>query len=281
MIVNTGLYKFALEVCPAHIKPVVAAIYGDAADDGAPVDYVIALKEDSLVRTMIRPQVTFYCDIHSPFKALPLSQTYALLEWGMNWCIAAHDFSRLIIHAAVLVKNNKAIIFPAAPGSGKSTLSAYLCLSGWTLYSDEMAIIDLHSGQVQPMFRPVCLKNDSITIIKSLYPDVLMTPVCRDTQKGDVAHLQGISWLNYKKLVAVDIAGVVFPKYQADSKLTIYAYNQLQAFESLSKNAFNYNVLGAEAFNLISKISQNAALFELQYCELSKVEAFLTEEIIK
>mgnify|MGYP006100004527 FL=1 len=281
MFVNTGLYHFSLDSYPSRLSPIISNIYGDATDQDRPVDFAISLCRDSLVRRFLKPQITFYSDIHAPFKPLPLSQAYALLEWGMNWCIAAHDFSRLIVHAAVLVKNNQAIIFPASPGSGKSTLTAYLSLNGWTLYSDEMAIIDLENQKVSPLYRPVCLKNDSISIIKTLHPEAQMTPVCKDTQKGDVSHLKCIDWLSYTKLEPVDIVGIVFPKYKKETDLAIYTCNQLQAFEAMSTHAFNYTVLGQEAFGVVGKLTQKSSLFEVEYNSLPELAEFLAEDVIR
>lgn len=281
MLVNTGLYNFSLDSWPSRLSSIISSIYGDATVQDRPIDFAISLRSDSIVRRILKPQITFYSDIHAPFKPLPLSQAYALLEWGMNWCIAAHDFSRLIVHAAVLVKNNQAIIFPASPGSGKSTLTAYLCLNGWTLYSDEMAVIDLKNQKVSPLYRPVCLKNDSISIIKTLHPEAQMTPVCKDTQKGDVSHLKGINWQRYKTLEPVDIVGIVFPKYKKEINLTIYTCNQLQAFEALSKHAFNYTVLGKEAFEVVGKLTQKASLFEVEYNSLPELAEFLAEDVIR
>jgi HprK-related kinase A len=281
VIVNTGLYSFELGTFPNHLESVISTVYQDAEQSDVPIDFSISLRSDSIVRRVIKPQITFYCDVHAPFKPLPSSQAYALLEWGMNWCVAAHDFSRLIVHAAVLVKNDQAIIFPAAPGSGKSTLTAYLSLNGWTLYSDEMAIIDLDKQTVSPLYRPVCLKNDSISIIQSLHPDAIMTPVCKDTQKGDVSHLKGIDWQSYQQLKPVDIVGIVFPKYKKEVDLTIYTCNQLQAFESLSKHAFNYTVLGQRAFETVSQLTKDATLFEVEYNSLPELAAFLSEDVIR
>jgi len=79
-----------------------------------------------MLRRVIKPHVMFEVNQYKPFMPLPAEHAFALLEWGMNWCIAAHEFTRLILHSAVLVKNNKAIVFPAMPGSGKSTLTAFL-----------------------------------------------------------------------------------------------------------------------------------------------------------
>lgn len=281
MFINTGLYSFTVSSNFHTLLPPVNTIYSDAPNSPGPVDFSVHLNSPSFIRKYIRPQVSFYCDQFTPFKPLGAEQAYALLEWGMNWCISNHEFTRLIIHSAVLVKNGKAIIFPAEPGSGKSTLSAYLALSGWSLYSDELAIIEMDSAKVNPLFRPVCLKNDSIDLVKKWFPQSIFTEICRDTQKGDVAHLKASTWTQYQHRKAVDIVGVVFPKYIKNKELTIYQLSQIDAFETLSKNAFNYGVLGKPGFETVERIIKSAALFEIEYESLADVETFLLEEIIK
>lgn len=281
MFINTGLYSFQLDSSLRFLIPPITTIYSDAVTPDSPADFLIRIESPSLIRQFVRPQVSFYCDQHTPFKPLNAKQAYALLEWGMNWCIATHDFTRLIIHSAVLVKDGKAIIFPAAPGSGKSTLTAFLALSGWSLYSDEMAIIELDSGKVNPLFRPVCLKNDSIDLVKHWFPHSVFTDVCRDTQKGDVAHLKVSKWHEYQQFKPVDIVAIVFPKYVKDKNLTIYQLNQIEAFETLSLNSFNYGVLGEAGFSAVTNLVSKAALFEIEYGSLVDVEAFLLEDIIK
>lgn len=279
-LLNTGLYQFSLSSDLEKIYSTAASLYGDAESQVDFIDFKVQIKFDSLVRRLIRPQISFYSDQHSPFKPLPVSQAAAVLEWGMNWCIAAHEFGKLIIHAAVLVKDGKAIIFPALPGSGKSTLTAYLGLSGWSTYSDEMAIIDLETGLVSPLYRPVCLKNESITLVKKWHPEAFFTPVCKDTQKGDVAHVKVSNWSQYRSFEPVPIVSVVFPKYSSDSDLTIYQLSQLEAFNTLSKNAFNYNVLGTRGFEAVKKVISGSRHFEIKYNDVKEVDAFLTEDII-
>ncbi|WJG08456.1 HprK-related kinase A [Aliiglaciecola sp. LCG003] len=279
--IHTGLYHFDYCSQAPHVDEAVKIIYGDVPELDQPVDFKIRIIFESLVRRFIKPQVSFFSDQHSPFKPLPVSQAAAVLEWGMNWCIAAHEYNKLLIHAAVLVKNGKAIIFPALPGSGKSTLTAYLGLAGWSTYSDEMAVIDTQSGQVSPLYRPVCLKNNSIELVKSWHPAANFTPICRDTQKGDVAHVKVMDWQRYQSLIPVPIVAVVFPKYRANTELTIYQLSHLDAFNVLSKNAFNYNVLAKKGFETVDKIIRNTAHFEIEYDNVADVDDFLTEDIIE
>lgn len=278
--IHTGLYHFDLITPVGAVTDAVNTIYGDVPTSDDPYDFRMKILFDSFVRRFIKPQVSFYADQHSPFKPMPVSQAAAVLEWGMNWCIAANEYAKLLIHSAVLVKNGKAIIFPALPGSGKSTLTAYLGLSGWSTYSDEMAIIDPQNAFVSPLYRPVCLKNNSIDLVKSWHPEAIFTPICKDTQKGDVAHVKVMNWQTYAQLQPAPIVSVVFPKYSADTDLTIYQLTDTEAFNTLSKNAFNYNVLGQRGFLGVDKIIRQASKFEISYNNVQDVDEFLTEDII-
>ena len=243
--------------------------------DERPVDFRVGLYREALLRTIYKPQVTFRSGSARPFKPIPKSQAYPMLEWGMNWCIASYEYTRLIIHAAVLVRDGNAIIFPADPGSGKSTLAAGLSLTGWDLYSDEMAIIDLQTLEAQPIFRPVCLKNESIGLIQNWHPSAIMTERFVDTTKGDVAHLRSIDRKTFDSLAPARVKAVVFPKYAANTQLQSQRLSESDGLEKLIKNAFNYHMLGRAAFETCVAITNSAEFHTLAYQDLEDVAKFL------
>ncbi len=216
-----------------------------------------------MVRRFIKPIVQFESNFRVPFKPLPASQSYALLEWGLNWCLATGHFNHLLLHAAVLVKEGQAVLFPAMPGSGKSTLTAWLGLNGWSVYSDEMAVIDLHTGTVQPMYRPICLKNQSIDLIQKWSPDAVLTPVCHDTAKGSVAHLKAHNWQDFSTFSPA-----------------LYSVDKLQTFENFYTNAFNYHVLGQASFDILTRVVNQIQGFEVHYASLDFMSDFLTDELL-
>lgn len=151
--------------------------------DDSYADFHVRIDMPVNIRRWLKPQVFFYLDEIIPFKPLPFNQAYPMLEWGLNWCIANHAHQYLIIHAAVVEKYGKAIIFPAQPGSGKSTLSAALVSRGWRLLSDELALLSLSQQLLVPLARPINLKNESIDIIKKFNPDSQLSGRYDDTNK--------------------------------------------------------------------------------------------------
>ena len=284
-IVSIPPYNFCIDASLSSVKKHINCIYADHEklpfSPSVFTDFKVAVTSSKGLRKFIKPQARFFSDNQEPFMPLPLSQAHAFLEWGMNWCVASTEANWLVVHAAILAKNDKAIMFPAPPGSGKSTLTAYLAMKGWRLLSDEMTIIELNTRTAIPFVRAISLKNNSILLIKSWFPNAVMSETAIDTQKGDVAHVKPPLASIQQGRRKAEIVGIVFPKYSPDIQLDIYQLDQTDTFMQLASNCFNYNVIGPDAFTTISKLVDECPGFEIQYNDLAEVELFLQEEILR
>ena len=242
-------------------------------------DYPLHLVNQGLLRRIFRKQARFLCDDREPFKPLNFNQAFAMLEWGMNWTVASHEMNFLMIHSAVLAKEGKAILFPAPPGSGKSTITAHLAFNGWQLLSDEMALVNLNSCRVTPFVRPICLKNQSISLVKSWFPEARYSTIATDTHKGDVIHVSppDLSWSMAKE--EAEIVGIVYPNYKSGEILTIEELSHAASFIRLSDNAFNYNVLGNSGVSSLIKVVEGTKSYAIRHSDLHDLQAFLEEEI--
>ena len=235
---------------------------------GAFADFHISLKRPNGIRHLIYPQVDFYSDIEKPFKPLPLNQANPFFEWGLNWCIATMSHQYLIIHAAVVAKGNNALLLPGSPGAGKSTLCAALIHRGWRLLSDEMALIDPYTCSVTPVPRPVSLKNSSIDVIRQFEPKAVLGPIFEDTHKGSVTHMKAPRLSTQQKNNSAIIRWVVFPKYQANSKIEISQANSARVLMDLVGQAFNFGMLGLTAFQTLENIVNKTDTFYFRYSNL-------------
>lgn len=277
--VDFGMTSFRISTKIETIQSTFRLLYADynLKEDDAFTDFQISVAYPANLRRFLRPQVSFYFDEYSPFLPLPKSQSYPLLEWGMNWCVAGHKHNYLLLHGAILEKDGEAIIFPAPPGSGKSTLCAYLSHTGWRLLSDEMTVINLTTGMAEPFVRPICLKNDSVDLFHSWFPQATISNIARDTNKGDVAHVKPpIESINrYKE--SARVKAIVLPKYTKDIELDIYALNKSDAYKSVSSNAFNEGVLGKAGFETAINLIESCDTVEIHYNNLDVVSQFLSE----
>lgn len=281
LILAIGPFNIAIKSNLSTIAENLQRVYSEFSvlTDDALIDFYVRVDKPRSIRRWIKPQVFFYFDDVSPFLPLPASQAYPLLEWGMNWCIAKFSHQYLILHAAVLEKNDSTIILPAESGSGKSTLTALLTLNGWRLLSDEMALIDNLNGKLIPIARPISLKNESITLIKNVNNDAVFSDIVDDTNKGTISHLKP-SNDSVEKLENLGSAkAIIFPKFNKQSATIVAKVDKANAFMKIIENSFNYNVLADVGFKTLSRLIQNVDCYEFQYSDTQEAVAFF-ESII-
>jgi HprK-related kinase A len=233
-------------------------------------DFHVHVRPPNGARRFFRRQVLFHFEGAAPFRPLPFEQSFPMLEWGLNWCISANCHQYLILHAAVLERGGRALVMPAPPGSGKSTLCAALALSGWRLLSDELALIDPVSLEVHAVPRPVSLKNASIDVIRSFSNDARLGPLVHNTNKGTVAHMKPPTRSVREAHLPATPAWVVFPRYDAGSAARLAPVPKAQAFMQLVDNAFNYDVHGRRAFDTLVRVVDGGACFEFSYSRLEE-----------
>lgn len=255
----------------------IGLLYADypLAEEDAFADFHIRLAPPGGVRRWIKPQVLFLFDGTRTFKPLPADQAFPMFEWGLNWCISSHAHSYLIIHAAVLEKHGHAVILPAPPGSGKSTLCAALARNGWRLLSDELALIRIADGNVIPLPRPVSLKNASIDIMRAYAPDAVFSRKVSDTMKGTVAHMQAPADSVARADEPARPGWIIFPRYEAHADTRLTALPKARAFMRAADNAFNYSLLGESGFSTLAALIDASACHEFTYSKLDEaIDAF-------
>lgn len=231
-------------------------------------DFHVKIDRVAGLRRYYRPQIQFYMDGVAPFMPLPRPQAFAMLEWGMNWCIAATAHYYLMLHAAVLERDGRALIMPGDPGAGKSTLTAALMLSGWRLLSDEIALIDRRDGLLRGLARPVSLKNASIDIIRARVPSAAFGDTAHDTHKGTVSHLKASTDSVLRVREPARPTWVVFPRWKAGAPSRLTPHSKSAAFLHLASHAFNYSVLGRTGFQQVATLMDACSCWDFEYGQL-------------
>jgi HprK-related kinase A len=228
-------------------------------------DFHVAVEPPAGVRRFVAPQAYFKFDDHSAFLPLPAAQAFPLLEWGLNWCISVHCHQYLIIHAAVVERGGRALILPAPPGSGKSTLCAALVARGWRLLSDELALVELSGRTLIPMPRPISLKNRAIEAIRAFWPEAGIGAVVPDTVKGCVAHVRPPIDSVRRAQEPATPGWIVLPRFEAGAITELRPLPKCDAFMRLVDSAFNYNIHGRTGFTAIADVVDSSACHTFAY----------------
>lgn len=235
------------------------------------IDFNVRIGTGSPWRRVWRPQARFFIENIEPFEPYPASHAFPLLEWGLNWCIAMRAHQYLMLHSAVLERDGHALILPAVPGAGKSTLSAALSLRGWRFLSDEFGLVEQETGRIQPLPRAVPLKNASIDVIRAFAPEAEIGPTFEKTRKGTVAHLRPPVDSLARQAETAEPTWIVFPRYIPNAPVRINPLGQSVAFTRLAQNSFNYRLLGATGFTQLSKLIRDCKVFSAEYGDLDGV----------
>lgn len=274
--IRTGPFSLKVQSRIPFVAEGLTELYGQfevRSAHEAFADFHITVNPPASLRRWLRPQVAFSFDGMRPFKPLPFDQAFPMLEWGLNWCVSTQAHQYLIIHAAVVEKNGLAAILPAPPGSGKSTLAAGLVLSGWRLLSDELTLIDRKTGQIQPLPRPVSLKNQSIDVIRRFSPEAHINRASHDTLKGTVAHMRPPRDSVRRQHETAHPGWVIFPKWETGAPATLTPRSQAQTFMFLAQNAFNYSHLGADGFRVGAALIDQVSCYDFRYGDLDEAVA--------
>lgn len=275
LFLGTGPFTCRIRSRLPMVRAGLSLAYADypLAEPGY-ADFHVRVAEPTPLRRWISPQAQFYFDQHPPFLPLPRVQGYALLEWGLNWCVSQHANRYLILHAAVLEKNGRALLLPGASGSGKSTLCAALCYrGGWRLLSDELTLIRPWDGLIQPLPRPVSLKNASIAVISALAPEVAFTEVVHDTLKGTVAHGRPPADSVARQGECPPPGWVVFPKYRPGAATRFEALPPAPVGLELAEQAFNYSLHGRRGYETLCGLLDRVSAWRFEYSDTDEALA--------
>ena len=275
LFLQAGAFVARIQTSIPSVAEGIRLLYADhpLAEVSDFSDFHIRLVAPDNIRRWFKPQVLFLVDGIPTFKPLPLDQAFPMLEWGLNWCVSSHAHDNLIIHAAVVERGGHAVILPAPPGSGKSTLCAALVNRGWRLLSDELTLIRVRDAKIIPLPRPVSLKNHSIEVIKHYAPDAVFSRSVNDTIKGTVAHMKPSGDSVARATETAQAAWIIFPKYQNEAETCLEMLPQSRAFMRVADNAFNYSLLGVQGFTTLSRLIENCQCYEFTYSDLDEAMA--------
>jgi HprK-related kinase A len=260
----------------AGVADGLKAVYADyeLGDPEQLCDFDCDITRPSGLRRWFKPQTVFGFDGLKPFTPLAANQAFAMMEWGLNWCVSNHCHQFIIIHAAVIARDGHAVVLPAPPGSGKSTLCAGLVCRGWRLLSDELCLIDARTGELVPLPRPVSLKNQSIEVIQRFQPDAVFSRVTHDTIKGSVAHMRAPRESVERAHERARFSWLILPKYSKGAALKAEAMTPGKALISIADNSFNYQLHGSAGFEQLANVIAGAQAMRFEYSELNEAVEF-------
>ena len=232
--------------------------------EGEMADFTVRLEPVTPWRRWLRPSVAIEGDYVLPDAApLPLAHGLVAAEMGMNLQMALGERRYLLLHAASVEKDGRALILTGESGAGKSTLAAWLGEHGWRFMGDEFALLEPETGLLFPFPRAVSLKNESIEAMRAFVYKDRFGPRLEGTPKGTIQHVRPNDEAVARMAEPARPALILFPRFGHAAE--IRPVGAAEAFMRLTQASTNYVALGERGFEALTGLVQDCRALALDY----------------
>jgi HprK-related kinase A len=277
-------HVFRLQVGPVSFRigsqwrgPVAALrrLYAGYPQPGELCDFTVRLEAERPWRRWLRPGVAIRGDYVLPDAApLPLAQGLLAAEMGMNLQMALGQKRFLLLHAATIEKEGRALLMTGHSGAGKSTLAALLGERGWRFMGDEFALVDLADGRLHPFPRAVSLKNESVGLFNGIDP-ARLGPVLSGTPKGTIRHLRPNAEAVARMGEPARPVAILFPRFGRDLQAAMREVGAAEAFMRLTQASTNYVALGEAGFAALTGLVAALPSTAIDFADSAQAEALV------
>jgi hypothetical protein len=181
----------------------------------------------------------------------------------------------LLLHAAVVARDDHAILLPGGSGSGKSTLAAGLAAAGFRLGSDEVAVLDPLTLDVLPFVRGICVKEGSRTPLAGAYPSLLTDAPHHRFGGEEVWYLcpPPETWLP----APTPVRSIVIPRYAHDSETKLEPLSRSSALQILLQQSFSVPKHGSFGIGTLTDLLQEVDCYRLSLSSLDEAVRLLSK----
>lgn len=278
-------YTFAVQVGSVSFRigsawkaPIKALgqLYRDYPRPEGVSDYTVRLEPMQPWRRWVRPSVVIAGDFMLPEAApLPLSLGLLAAEMGMNLQLALGERRFLLLHAATVERDGRALIMTGESGAGKSTLATLLGTDGWRFMGDEFALIEPATGLAWPFPRPSSLKNESIDTVRAAIDPARFGPLLKDTPKGDIRHVAPSGEALAAMTEPARPALILFPQFGLSEAAR--PVPQSEAFVRLTQASTNYVALGERGFTALTSLVRDVPAVALDYPDMATARRMIDD----
>ena len=150
---------------------------------------------------------------------------------------AVHRHSYFLeIHAGVVSNGQKCLLLPAAPGSGKTTLTAALAAAGFHYFSDEVALLEEPDLEVRPVPISLSVKSGALEVLAPLFPQLRRSAVHTREDFETVTYLNPpTASFSYSLNRTYPAGWIVFPQYSPSATTELRPIGKAEALARLMK----------------------------------------------
>jgi hypothetical protein len=206
---------------------------------------------------------------------VPLPSAVSYFLWDVNRRVV-EGFPGLLVHAGAASRAGLAVLLPAPPDSGKSTLVTGLVDAGFGYLSDEMVPLGGAPGLVDPYPKPLWLDRGSVDAVAGLL----------DRIPADDLRYMDRHWHLAPDVVRAGAVSeptaaglVVFPAYRAGGTTLLEPISRGAALADLVRNCFNFPRFGHAGLVALRDLVAGCDCYVLEVADLGEAVHRVSEAI--
>lgn len=174
----------------------------------------------------------------------------------------------LVLHAAAVTRNGRAILMPGPTRHGKTTVSAWLAAHGCGYLSDELVYVPAGSTRIHAFDRPIQVRRDSAPLVVTSEG-----PFREDGAiMGSHFHL-----VRPERRVAeylggsVELAAMQFPAFDPNGSNHLVPLTKAQAGLRLMECLLNARNLPGHGFQQAADLARRIPAWRIDYAEVDRI----------
>ncbi len=157
------------------------------------------------------------------------------LMYSILYKIDYYDWMAMF-HASGIKQNNESILFSAAAGSGKTTISALLKAGGYGYLSDDFIAGDA-DGKAYPFPAAISVKEGSVKTLSEFYPELLKTATKKTFIGKEVKYIP-VNNIDAQNNIGVPVKAFVFVQFVKNGKFIFEKVGKREALQLLLKETW-------------------------------------------
>ncbi|MFH1726932.1 MAG: hypothetical protein ABIA04_00755 [Pseudomonadota bacterium] len=194
------------------------------------------------------------------YKCKRLEYLVSKLEWYITGKILRELNGFLQIHAAGIVKNNKATLVIGDHGIGKTIILTYFLLKGYRCLSDDIILLNPKDLSAHCFARGFKINKDTYRILPKLKQEFLEKTINKNWDfRINAKDIRKNAFTKKAK-----IEKIIFVKKNHEKKQIIYKIGQSEAFIDLLLNSLNYKEHEKYGINILADLIDNSQAYCLK-----------------
>jgi hypothetical protein len=191
-------------------------------------------------------------------------------------CVAT--WPGVVCHAGCVSLDDRAVMLPAHPNAGKTTLTTGLVRAGFRYVTDEGVAFEDGTTRIRPYPKPLALDAGSWSLFPEFEP---AADLPGDDYKRTQWHIPASDIRADAVSGACDARWIVFPTYEAGAATELVPMRRAAALVELAKNTFDFPRHGVSALEQLATVVRACDCYRLTVGNLADAVASIEDLVAR